>query len=71
MKKEQKMQFVNKNIHYKLIFGKKNNKTKKKKNRLQTSVLLENNQPVPQCLVKRKIPTEITKLIHKGAQYTK
>ena len=43
-----------------------------KKRRLKTSVLLENNQLEPQCLAKRKkkTPIELSKLIHKSAQYT-
>ena len=50
----------------KLISWGKNSIKKEK-----TSVLLENNQPALQCLVKRKTPTELPKLIRKSAQYTK
>ena len=50
------------------IWGK--NSIKNKKN-LRTFLLLENNQPAPQCLAKRKKKTltELTKLICKSVQY--
>ena len=45
------MQFVNREILHKLIFGGKNSIKKK---RLKTFVLLENNQPAQQRLAKRQ-----------------
>ena len=43
----------------------------KKKKRLKASIQLENNQPVPQCLAKRKkIPKEVPKEILESAEYS-
>ena len=43
------------------------------KEKTKTSVLLETNQPVPQCLVKKKkkILKELPNKILKSSQYTK
>ena len=59
------MQFINFKKYHKSITGKKLIKKEKTKN-----VLLENNQPVQQCLAKRK-KTLLRQLIHKRTQYTK
>ena len=60
------MQFEDKN--HKLIPGKNYINLDK----IKTSVLLKNNQPVPQCLAKsKKTPTDLPKQIYKSAQYTK
>ena len=59
-----------KNISQIFIWGKFNKKEKKQK----ISALLENNQPVPQCLAKRrkkKTTTELPKIMGKITQYTK
>ena len=50
VKKKQKIQFVNKK-YYTDIWEKTFHKNKK---RLKTFILLENNQPISQCLVKSK-----------------
>ena len=52
------MQFINKN-NVTLIDILEKSSIKKK--RLKKSILLENNQPVPQCLVKRKNTDRVTK----------
>ena len=58
-----------KNITQTDIRGKKFDKKKKKK--LKTYVLLENNQPITQCQVKRKNTKRIPSAKHKSARNTK
>ena len=62
------MQFVNKKYYTNWYLEK--NSIKKKKTKLKTFILLENNQPALQCLAKRKRSTELLNLIHKSAQQT-
>ena len=61
-KKKQMILFVNEKNFTNWYLGK--NSIKKMKKRLKTPILVENNQPAPQCLAKRK-NTDIAELIRK------